>query len=81
MVCLPTWAPGVKEQDKLKLRRLAQGQGVAADGRIRGGGDGQGQHVSGGTGDGSAPGGSVDAGRQTKGGPGSILVMGLRTYM
>lgn len=81
MVCLPTWAPGVKEQDELNPSRSPQGQGVAAYRCVRGRADGQGHHVPGGAGDSGAPGWSVNVGRQTKGGPSAILLRGLRTCM
>lgn len=79
--CLPTWTPGIKEQDELDPRRVPQGQGVAAYRRIWCRADWQGHHVSGWTGDSSTPAGSVNAGRQTKRGPGAILFRGLRTCM
>lgn len=79
--CLPTWTPGIEEQDELDPRRVPQGQGVAAYRRIWCRADRQGHNVSGWTGDSSAPAGSVNAGRQTKRGPGAILFRGLRTCM
>lgn len=81
MVCLLTWAPGVKEQDKLNPSWLAEGQGVATYRCVRGRADGQGHHVPGGADDSGAPAGGVNVGRQTKGGPGAILLRGLRTCM
>lgn len=82
MGCLPTWAPGVKEQDELDPPRPAQGQRVAAYRCIRGAADGHGHHVSAGrAGDGSAPSGSVDVWGQAEGGPGAVLLMWLRTCM
>lgn len=81
MFCLPTCAPRVKEKDKLDLPRSPQGQGVSAYGCVRGRADGQGHHVPGGTGDSGAPAGSINVGRQTKGGPCAILLQGLRTYV
>lgn len=77
MACLPTWAPGVKEQDKLNPPRSPQGQGVAAYRCVGGRADGQGHHVPGGTGDSGAPAGRVDVGRQAEGGPGAVLLKGL----
>lgn len=79
MICLRTWTPGVKEQDKLDLRRLPQAQAVSANRCIGGRADGQGQRVPGGAGDGSAPAGSVNISSQTKDGPGAILLGGLGT--
>lgn len=76
---LPTWTPGVKEQDELDLAWSAQGQPIAAYGRIRGAADGQLHRVPGGAGDSSAPAGRVDVGRQTEGGLGAILLNGLGT--
>lgn len=58
---------------------MPQGQGVAANRRVRGGADGQGHHVPGGAGDSGAPAGSVNVGRQVKGSPGAILLGGPRT--
>lgn len=81
MVYSPTSTPRVKEQDKLNLHWLPQGQGVAAYRCIRSTADGQGNRVARGTDDSGAPAGSVDAGRQTKGGPGAILLRGLGTCM
>lgn len=80
-VCLPTWAPGVKEQDKLNPRWSPQGQGVAAYRCVRGRADGQGHHVPGGTGDSGAPARRVSVGRQAEGGPGAVLLGGLGACM
>lgn len=79
MVCLHTWAPGVKEQDKVDLPWTPQGQSVAAYRCIRSSADGQGQFIPRGTGDSGTPAGSINVGRQTKGGPGAILLRWLRT--
>lgn len=79
MMCLCTWAPGVKEQDKLDPRRLSEAQAVMANRCIGGRADGQGQRVPGGAGDCSAPAGDVNISRQTKDSPGSILLGGLGT--
>lgn len=79
--CLPTWTPGIEEQDELDPRRVPQGQGVATYRCIWCRADQQGHHVSGWTGDSSTPAGSVNAGRQTERGPGAILFRGLRTCM
>lgn len=81
MVCLPTWTPRVKEQDEINPPRLPQGQGVAAYRCVGGRADGEGYSVPRGAGDSSAPAGSVNDGGQTKGGPGAILLRGLRTCM
>lgn len=79
MAFLPTWTPGVKEQDELDLAWSAQAQPVAAYGRVRGAADGQLHRVPGGAGESSAPAGRVDVGRQTEGGLGAILLDGLGT--
>ena len=81
MVCLLTWTPGVKEQDELDPPRSSQGQGVAANRCVGGRADRQGHHVSRRTGDSGAPAGSVDVGGQTEGGPGALLLRGMRTCM
>lgn len=79
MICWCTWTPGVKEQDKLNPRQLSEGQAVSANRCIRGRADGQGQCVSRGAGDCSAPAGIVNNSRQTKDSPGSILLGRLGT--
>lgn len=81
MVCLPTWAPGVKEQDELNPPRSPQGHGVAAYWCVRGRADWQGHHIPRRAGDSGAPTRSVNVGRQTKGGSSAILLRGLRTCM
>ena len=58
---------------------MAQGQSVMANRRVRGGADGQDHLILGGAGDSGTPAGSINGGRQIKGGPGAILVGGLRT--
>lgn len=79
ILCLHTWTPGVKKQDKLNPRQLSEAQAVAADRCIGGRADGQGQRVPGGAGDCSAPAWNVNIIRQTKDSPGSILLGGLGT--
>lgn len=81
IIYLCTWTPGIEEQDKVNPRRLSEGQAVSANRCIRGRADGQGQCVSGGAGDCSAPAGNVNNSRQTKDSPGSILLRGLGTCM
>lgn len=74
----PTRAPRVEEQDELDPPGPAQGQGVAADGRVGRGAHGQRQRGAGGAGDGGAPAGGVHGGRQAERGPGAVLLRGLR---
>lgn len=81
MICLRTWTPGVKEQDKLDPHRTSEAQAVSANRCIGGRADGQGQRVPEGAGDCSAPAGSVNISRQTKDSSGSILLGGLGTYV